>query len=393
MSEKSHILRRGVPKPVLPDPPRSCFAAVPRGAEEITAAELEKLGISGVRPGRGGVAFVAGRKELYSANLWLRTASRVLVNLTEFACSSPDELYAGTHAVDWTSILTPAMTLAVDCNLRDSAMTHSGFVALKTKDAIVDRIREACGSRPSVNTASPDVRINVHLNKNICTISLDSSGDPLDRRGYRLERNEAPLRETLAAAVVALTGWDGTVPLADPMCGSGTIPIEAALVAGRAAPGLHRSFGFQRWLDFDATVWTKLVKEAENGAIRVPIGLITGYDRDSRALKLAARNAAKAGFEGQMHFFHGNLEEFRPEGEGGVVIINPPYGKRLGDEEELKELYCLIGDVLKQRCRGWTGYVLTGNLELAKYIGLKASRRFVLFNGAIECRLLKYELY
>jgi putative N6-adenine-specific DNA methylase len=272
-------------------------------------------------------------------------------------------------------------------------MTHSGFVALKTKDAIVDRIREACGSRPSVDTASPDVRVNVHLNKNRCTISLDSSGDPLDRRGYRLERNEAPLRETLAAAVVALTGWDGTVPLADPMCGSGTIPIEAALVAGRIPPGLQRSFGFQRWIDYDAALWRGVVREAEAEKVRVPLGLITGYDQDSRALKVASRNSAKAGFEGQLHFFHANLEEFRPEGEGGVVVINPPYGRRLGDEEELKELYCRIGDVLKQRCRGWTGYVLTGNLELAKYIGLKASRRFVLFNGAIECRLLKYELY
>jgi len=393
MSEKRHIVRKAPPKPALPDPPRDCFAAVPRGAEEITAGELERLGISKVQVVRGGVSFAACRQELYRANLWLRTASRVMVRLAEFPCSGPDELYAGAFAIDWTSILTPSMTLAVDCNLRDSAMTHSGFVALKTKDAIVDCIRQACGSRPSVDTASPDVRINVHLFKNRCTISLDSSGDPLDRRGYRLERNEAPLRETLAAAVVALTGWDGSVPLADPMCGSGTIPIESALVAGKAAPGMQRTFGFQRWLDYDAAVWSKLVKEAENGAVKLPIGLITGYDQDSRALKLASRNAAKAGFEGQLHFFHANLEEFKPEGEGGVIIINPPYGKRLGDEEELKELYCRIGDILKQRCRGWTGYVLTGNLELAKYIGLKASRRFVLFNGAIECRLLKYDLY
>jgi putative N6-adenine-specific DNA methylase len=285
------------------------------------------------------------------------------------------------------------MTLAVDCSLRDSALTHSGFVALKTKDAIVDRIREVCGSRPNVDTASPDVRINVHLLKNHCSVSLDSSGDPLDRRGYRLERTEAPLRETLAAAVIGLTGWDGSIPLADPMCGSGTIPIEAALVASRTPPGLQRPFGFQRWLDFDDRLWGRLVKEAEKGILRLPVGLITGYDQDNRALVLAGRNAAKAGFEGQLHFFHAVLEAFTPEGDTGVVIINPPYGKRLGEEDELRELYCRIGDIMKQRCRGWTGYVLTGNLELAKYIGLKASRRFVLFNGAIECRLLRYELY
>jgi putative N6-adenine-specific DNA methylase len=375
------------------DIPRNCFAAVPRGAEEIAAAELEEMGLQDVRAGKGGVAFAADLAGLYRSNLWLRTASRVLVQLAVFPCSNPAELYNGVHAIDWTLRITPAMTLAVDCSLRDSALTHSGFVALKTKDAVVDRIREACGSRPNVDTASPDVRINVHLHKNVCTVSLDSSGDPLDRRGYRLERNEAPLRETLAAAVVALTGWDGSIPLADPMCGSGTIPIEAALVAGRVAPGLQRSFGFQRWLDFDDHLWQQLLAEADSLSCKLTVGLITGYDLDSRALAFASRNAAKAGFEGQIHFFHAALDAFQPEGDAGVVIINPPYGKRLGDEEQLRELYCQIGDIMKKRCRGWTGYVLTGNLELAKYIGLKASRRIVLFNGAIECRLLKYELY
>lgn len=392
MSDK-HILRAGPRDAASPGSTVTCFAAVPRGAEEIAAAELRELGIAGARVSRGGVAFAADRTGLYKANLWLRTASRVLVQLAVFPCTTPAELYGGVHALDWTRLITPAMTLAVDCSLRDSALTHSGFVALKTKDAIVDRIREACGSRPNVDTASPDVRINVHLHRNVCTVSLDSSGDPLDRRGYRLERNEAPLRETLAAAVVALTGWDGSTPLADPMCGSGTIPIEAALLAGRVAPGLQRSFGFQRWLDYDERLWERLLSEAGDGIRRLPLGLVAGCDQDSRAIKLAARNAAKAGFEGQLHFFHAALDAFQPEGDRGVVIINPPYGKRLGDEEELRELYCQIGDIMKKRCRGWTGYVLTGNLELAKYIGLKASRRHVLFNGAIECRLLKYDLY
>lgn len=393
MSERANDQEKGVCPVTQSDISRNCFAAVPRGAEEIAAAELEALGVLNVCAGKGGVAFVTDQAGLYRANLWLRTASRVLVQLAVFPCANPAELYSGVHAIDWSKIITPSMTLAVDCSLRDSTLTHSGFVALKTKDAVVDRIREICGSRPNVNTASPDVRINVHLHKNICTVSLDSSGDPLDRRGYRLERNEAPLRETLAAAVVALTGWDGSMPLADPMCGSGTIPIEAALVAGQVAPGLQRSFGFQHWLDYDDSLWVRLCSEATSGIRTLPVGLITGYDLDSRALALAARNAAKAGFEGQLHFFHAALDAFQPEGEKGVVIINPPYGKRLGDEDELRELYCQIGDIMKKRCRGWTGYVLTGNLELAKYIGLKASRRFVLFNGAIECRLLKYELY
>ena len=393
MSEKKHILRYGprpAPKPYMA---LNCFAAVPRGAEEIAATELEALGISAPKPGKGGVAFVTDRTGLYSANLWLRTASRVLVQLAVFPCNGPDELYAGVFAISWPELITPTMTLAVDCSLRDSALTHSGFVALKTKDAVVDRIREECGSRPNVDTASPDVRINVHLHKNICTVSLDSSGDSLDRRGYRIERNEAPLRETLAAAVVALTGWDGSVPLVDPMCGSGTIPAEAALLAARMPPGLQRPFGFQRWLDFDGRLWDKLIKAAEDGIHKLPAGLISGYDQDGRALLLAARNIAKAGLEGQVHFFHAALQDFQPVGDQGVVIINPPYGMRMGEESELRELYCQIGDIMKKRCRGWTGYVLTGNLELAKYIGLKASRRYVLFNGPIECRLLKYDLY
>ena len=393
MSEQNHILRRGNSVVVQPEVDLTCFAAVPRGAEEVAARELEALGIGGVQIAKGGVAFTCGREGLYRANLWLRTASRILVQLAAFPCVSPGDLYAGVLAIDWPRLITPDMTLAVDCSLRDSALTHSGFVALKTKDAIVDRIRSECGSRPSVNTASPDVRINVHLLKNVCTVSLDSSGDSLDRRGYRLERNAAPLRETLAATIVALTGWDGTLPLCDPMCGSGTIPIEAALLASRKPPGFGRSFGFQQWLDFDGLLWDKILKEAEAGISKLPVGLITGYDQDSRALAVAGRNAVAAGFEGQLHFFHSVLEEFQPEGEKGVVIINPPYGKRLGEEDELKELYCRIGDIMKQRCRGWTGFVLTGNLELAKYIGLKASRRFVLFNGPIECRLLRYELY
>ena len=388
MDKPQHILRTGKHFVTF-----NCFAAVPRGAEELAAAELAALGIQDAKPGKGGVAFLTDLAGLYRANLWFRTASRVLVQLALFPCTSPAELYAGVYALSWEKLITPEMTLAVDCSLRDSALTHSGFVALKTKDAVVDRIREACGSRPNVNTTAPDVRINVHLHKNICTISLDSSGDSLDRRGYRLERNEAPLRETLAATVVALTGWDGTIPLADPMCGSGTIPVEAALMAARIAPGLQRQFGFQRWLDFDSGLWAAICSEAEAGTRRLPVGLVTGYDLDSKALLLAGRNCSKAGLQGQVHFFHAALQEFKPEGDTGVVIINPPYGKRLGEEDDLRELYCQIGDVMKKQCRGWTGYVLTGNLELAKYIGLKASRRYVLFNGAIECRLLRYELY
>ena len=212
MSDKPYIIKR---KRVLTpakklDAEMNCFASAPRGAEDLVAEELLSLGISNVSAGRGGVSFVTDRAGLYRANLCLRCASRVLLTQATFSCVSPDELYEGVSSVPWHEIITPNMTLAVDCSLRDSALTHSGFVALKTKDAVVDRIRNELGSRPSVDTASPDVRINVHLARNLCTLSLDSSGDALDRRGYRLERNEAPLRETLAAAVLKRVKISGT---------------------------------------------------------------------------------------------------------------------------------------------------------------------------------------
>lgn len=392
-NETQHILRKRTGEQSSADEVAVYFAAVPRGAEEITAQELAVLGINTGKSARGGVSFTTNREGMYRVNLWLRTASRVLKQLAQFPCSSPEELYTGVRQLPWYDIITPTMTLAVDCSLRDSVLTHSGFVALKTKDAIVDSIRDRCGSRPNVDTESPDVRVNIHLVQNVCTVSLDSSGAPLDRRGYRLERNEAPLRETLAAAMLLSTGWDGSKPLVDPMCGSGTIPIEAALIGCRIPPGLHRSFGFQRWQDYDRRLWERIVKEAEQGIQPLAEHTIIGSDRDGGALGIARRNAAKAGVEQHISFVHQTLEEFQPPAEPGTLLVNPPYGKRLGDEDELKELYHRIGDIMKQRCRGWTGYVLAGNLELAKHIGLKASRRQVLFNGPLECRLMKYELY
>lgn len=369
------------------------FATTAKGVEEVLARELVALGIaSAAEP--GGVRFSGDWSACYRANLWLRTANRVLLPLVTFPCATPQELYAGVRTAVWHDHLTPDMTLAVDCNLRDSALTHSGFVALKTKDAIVDAIRDRAGRRPNVDTRDPDLRVNVHLVKNRCTVSLDTSGVPLDRRGYRLDRNEAPLRETLAAALVQLSGWDGTVPLADPMCGSGTIPIEAALFAARRAPGLLRpGFAFQRWPAYDRELWRRLTEEAAGEArASLPVPLV-GYDRSPRALAVARQNSIRAGVQGLVTLAERELSAFSPPPGPGVLLFNPPYGRRLGEEEELKPLYRQIGDVMKQRCTGYTAWVFTGSADLAKCVGLRASRRIVLFNGPIECRLLKYELY
>ncbi len=373
---------------------RHYFATAAKGVEEVLAGELRDLGIEDVRVETGGVRFTGDRSACYLANLRLRTATRVLVPVAEFPCDTPQSLYDGVRAIPWHDRLTPDMTLAVECTLRDSAMTHSGFVALKTKDAIVDTIRDRCGRRPNVDVRDPDLRVNVHLAKNHCTVSLDASGTPLDRRGYRLDRTEAPLRETLAAALVAMTGWDGSVPFVDPMCGSGTIPIEAALKASRRAPGLMgRRFGFQRWPDYDPALWQRLSDAARQEALAALPAPVTGCDRSATALETARRNADRAGVSEIITFVRSTFREFSPPAAPGVLLFNPPYGLRLGEEEELKSLYREIGDTMKQRYAGYTAFLLTGSRELAKHVGLKASRRIVLFNGPIECRLLRYELY
>jgi len=372
----------------------SFFATTAKGVEEVLAAELVRLGAKGVGIESGGVRFGGGMEAAYRANLWLRTASRVLMPLGEFPCETPEQLYQGVRALAWSDYLTPDMTLAVDCNLRDSVLTHSGFVALKTKDAIVDQLRDQFGTRPNVDTKDPDLRVNVRLFRNRCTVSLDCSGAPLDRRGYRLDRHEAPLKENLAAALVELSGWDGSVPLVDPMCGTGTIVIEAALKGLRVPPGLSRKeFGFQRWRGFDAPLWDRVVAEAREGVLTTLPAPVQGSDISHSAVAMANENARRAGVLDQIALGRCQIAELAPPPGPGVLILNPPYGKRLGEEEALKPLYKEIGDVLKQRCKGYTAYLFTGNLELAKSVGLKATRRIVLYNGPIECRLLKYEMY
>lgn len=372
----------------------SFFATAAKGVEEVLADEIRSLGIADLSIEKGGVRFSGDLGVCYRANLWLRTAQRILMPVAEFPCDSPQILYEGVRSIPWTRYLTPEMTLAVTCNLRDSAMTHSGFVALKTKDAIVDSMRDSHGHRPNVDTVEPDLLVNVHLVRNSCTVSLDTSGTGLDKRGYRLETKEAPLRETLAAAIIHLSGWDGASNLVDPMCGSGTIPIEAALKASCRPPGLVRSgFGFQRWPGYDASLWGSIVREAREKALSELPEMVVGSDASSGAIRNARRNAERAGIAQFVTFGNRDIEEVSPPPPPGIVLCNPPYGVRLGEEETLKPLYRKIGDMLKRRFNGYTAYILTGNAALASCVGLRASRRIVLFNGPIECRLLRYELY
>lgn len=387
------IIRRKGPVVARTATSLELFATVPLGAEELTALELSRLGAERIAAVRGGVSFAGDRSVLYKSLLMLRTASRVLVKLGQFPCATPQDLYDGVRALPWLELLTPAMTLAVDCTLKDSDITHSHFAALKAKDAIVDLLRDSSGLRPSIDTKSPDLRVNLHIAKNSCTVSLDASGSPLDRRGWRLDRNDAPLRETLAAAIIMHTGWDGTVPLLDPMCGSGTLLIEAAGIGLGQPAGAGREFGLMRWRDFDRRLWEKCLDEASVAAassLGVPL---LGFDKDPKAIISCRENARRAGMEYLVSFDRRAFEETEPNGHNGILVMNPPYGVRMGEAAELEKLYRKIGEVFKRRFAGWTAYLLAGDLELAKKVGLKPARRFVLFNGPLECRLLKYELY
>jgi putative N6-adenine-specific DNA methylase len=376
----------------------SYFATTAKGVESVLAGELSRLGARAVVVKTGGVAFSGDRELLYRANLWLRSASRVLVPLAEFMCVSERELYDTLRQVPWHAHLTPEMTLAVDANVRDSILTHSHYAALRVKDAIVDSIRDRVGARPSVDTRDPDVRVNVRLFRNHCTVSLDASGTSLHERGYRKEGGAAPLKETLAAAIVALSGWRPEQPLVNPMCGSGTLAIEAALAAGDVAPGLVRGrFGCERWRDSDAGLMRRLRAEArarrEGGVARLH-GPILASDGDGKAVALATANVRAAGVDRWVRVARADVRAVRPPpAEPGVLLLNPPYGERLGDRGELGPLYTAIGDLLKHHFTGWSAYILVGQPALAKQIGLRTARRIPLWNGPIECRLLAYSLY
>ena len=370
------------------------FATCARGIEPVLAEELRGLGAQDVEPGRGGVSFGGDQELLYRANLWLRTAIRVLKPILEATVASPDELYEAVRSLDWSRLMTVDHTLAVDCNVRDSQITHSKYAALRTKDAICDQFIERTGRRPSVNVDEPMVGLNLHIFRNQAVLSLDSSGESLHKRGYRPVLTKAPLNEALAAALVLLTEWSGETPFVDPLCGSGVLPIEAAWLALRRPPGLtRRRFGFQGWMDYDVRLWTALRNEARRGVLKELTVPIAGYDVRRDAISFARGNARAAGIGHLLHFQTRDVRDFQPPAGGpGVILCNPPYGERIGEEQELKGLYRTLGDVLRQRCADWTAHVFTGNPNLAREIGLKPARQISLFNGKIPCRLLTFTL-
>jgi putative N6-adenine-specific DNA methylase len=369
------------------------FATCARGIEPVLAGELRDLGALDVEAGRGGVRFAGDRALLYKANLWLRTAIRILQPILETIVTSPEELYEAVQTIDWAEYMTPEHTLAVDCNVRDSDITHSRYAALKTKDAICDQFVERCGKRPSVDVDEPMVGLNLHIYKDHAVLSLESSGESLHKRGYRPILTRAPLNEALGAALVLLTGWTGQTPLVDPMCGSGTLCIEAGWIATRRPPGLTRKrFGFQGWMDFDIGLWTSLRDEARRGILKQLPAPIVGSDLRRDAVSFSETNARAAGIGHLLHFDLKDIRDFRPpDGPPGTLICNPPYGERLGEEKELVGLYRTMGEVFRERCRGWTAFVFSGNDTLAREIGIEPANEIPLFNGKIPCRLLRFE--
>jgi putative N6-adenine-specific DNA methylase len=368
------------------------FATCARGLEPMLADELRQLGAADVAPARGGVAFRGDRSLLYRANLWLRTAVRVLQPILEAPVASPEELYDAVQTIDWSLYLTPDQTLAVDCNVRDSRITHSLYAARKTKDSICDQFVARTGRRPSVDVERPMVGLNLHVYRDRATLSLDSSGDSLHKRGYRPILTKAPLNEALAAALVLRSGWQPEKTFADPLCGSGTLPIEAAWVALRRPPGLTRKhFGFMGWLDYDIGLWAELRDEARRGVGRSLPAPVLGSDLRRDAVEFSVTNARSAGIGHLLRFEQGDVRDFRPPvGPPGTLICNPPYGERIGEERELAALYRTLGQVFRERCPGWSCWVFTGNARLADRIDVPAVERVPLFNGKIPCQFLRF---
>ncbi|MEM9024839.1 MAG: THUMP domain-containing protein, partial [Bacteroidota bacterium] len=356
------------------------------GLEPVLAKELEDLGATDIRPITRGVRFAGDQELLYRANLHLRTALRILKPVYTFEATHEKALYQATLDLPWSEHLNLDQTFAIDSVVFSDLFKHSKYVALKMKDAIVDRFRAETGKRPSIDTHRPDLRINVHVSGSRFSISFDSSGDSLHKRGYRQRGHQAPLNEVLAAGMLLLAGWHKNIPLIDPMCGTGTIPFEAALMARNRAPGIHQQhFGFTRWNDFDRALWKRLQTEAKDNESQ-PRVQIFASDIDGGTLDQTRVTAIDHDLNRQIRFSRSAFERLKPPTDSGLIVTNPPYGERIGRDENIIELYRNIGNNLKQNYQGFDAWVLSSNVAALKQVGLRPSAKHTLFNGPLECR-------
>ncbi|HOP46276.1 MAG TPA: THUMP domain-containing protein [Desulfobacteraceae bacterium] len=369
------------------------FAQVADDIKDIAEKEIISLGGKNTRQSYRGIFFTATQRTLYSINYHSRLISRVLAPLIYFNCHSDRYLYKQASRIEWKDFMTPANTFAIFATVSNSRIRHSRFAALRMKDAIADYFRSISGKRPSVNTRNPDIWFNLHIENNKATISLDTSGGSLHRRGYRKESTTAPMVETLAAAIIRHSEWKGNTPLYDPFCGSGTFLCEAFMHASHMPSGILRSnFGFKRLPDFDSTLWKKIIREGKQNIKPVLKGLISGSDISLEAVKTARQNCRMIDRENHISIKRQDIfgiETLRDK----TIICNPPYGIRTGKAEEMPDFYSRFGDFLKRHCTGSTAYVYFGEPAFIKSMGLKPSWKKPLSNGGLDGRLVRYELY
>jgi len=362
------------------------------GFEELLEKELLQLGAQDIKKGVRNVSFVGDKGFMYKANLGLRTAIKILKPIKTFRIRNEQDLYDAVYKMPWEKYLKPTGTLAVDTTVHSKLFTHSKFIALKTKDAIVDRFRNTTGERPNVDLRFPDLKINVHIDRQLCTISLDSSGESLHQRGYKTATNIAPINEVLAAGILMLSGWDGQSDFMDPMCGSGTLAIEAAMIACNIPPNLMRKeFAFERWADWDVDLF-ETIEESLLKKTRDFHHQIIGYDKAPSAVRKAKDNVKNAQLEDFITIEHQDFFKTQKTVDDKLhMVFNPPYGERLNIDME--NFYKAIGDALKQGYPNTEAWFITSNLEAIKHVGLRPSRKIKLFNGKLESRLLKYIMY
>jgi putative N6-adenine-specific DNA methylase len=368
------------------------FAPCPRGLEPVLAEELAVLGAGEITAAEGGVGFSGALSVAYAANLHSRIASRVLWQVGSGRYRSEDDVYRAVNALDWAQLFDGALTIRVNVAAVRSPLNSLDFITLRIKDAVCDKFRSQTGVRPNVDTAQPDVRIHAFLETERFTLYLDTSGEPLFKRGARQIAGEAPLRENLAAGILKLSGWTPDLPLLDPMCGSGTFLIEALEIARGIPAGARRNFGFEKLRSFDEAEWSRIKAAAQARQAPNPSPAIFGSDLYGEALKLARVNLAAAGFADAVSLKQVNMLEVSAPGAEGVLVANPPYGVRIGEQDELASFYPQMGDVLKKKFAGWRAYLFTADMRLPKLIGLSPSKRTPLYNGALECRLYEFRI-
>lgn len=369
----------------------SLFVTCPRGLEAPLSQELEQLKCQDIRAVDGGVACKGGMEQVYRINLHSRTASRVLLRLTKSGYRNEQDIYKAAKNIRWTDWFDLEQTFKVKVEGKRAQVKSLDFVGLKIKDAVCDVFRDACSARPSVGKIRPDIRIHAFIDERDIQIFIDTSGEALFKRGYRQDTGEAPMRENLAAGLLLLAGYDGTQPFQDPFCGSGTIVIEAAWIATRRAPGLMRRFGFEKLKNFDAALWKKLKHEAET-QIRPAPAPISGSDNDRHMIRAAVANAQAAEVDTFIRFEVKDAQDTRPNGEGGILISNPPYGVRLAEVQALQALYPQLGAWLKQHYAGWLAGMFTGDRDMPKFMRLSPKRKIPLYNGNLDCRLFLMDM-